>query len=409
MKPRQAVTGSGPAVAAAASSRSAALLVALVSWARPAGAAEDAFDSAAVLGPKPAASVDLVQTRITAYDQHGYGYQSQAGPKAGPGSETLHVLQAQGEFVMHDDHGLTHRLWVPVDLVTSASADASDRYYAKPDVVSRASAQNLAAEVDYQLSAHAGADTTWTAGVGMHYEENFLSWLYSLEYQRSLAEDNATLSLSVNQALDWFDAFYLGGERSGRTSRSSTNFNVGLTQLLSPSTLVAASYGVTLQRGELSNTWNSVPTVTGERVSELLPRVRDRHAASLALTQWLPWDGALDLRYRFYRDDWDVTAHSFEARLQQRLLGHLVLAGSYRHHTQTGVFCFTTATLLVSSFRTADSDLGPLDTDSFGGNASLSMPTARLGTLFLSFGYDYYYRSDKLRVSVATWASGLRF
>jgi hypothetical protein len=381
----------------------------LLGGAERGGAAERAFVDEDVLASKPASSVELVQTRITAYDQHGHGYQSQAGPKLGPGSEALHVLQVQGEFVMHQGDRLTHRVWVPVDLVTSASADASDRYYAKPDVVSRASAQNLGAEVDYQLTARADADTAWTAGAGMHYEENFLSWLYSLEYQRSLAEDNATLSLSANQALDWFDAFYVGGTRAGRTSRSTTNFNASVSQLLSPSTLAAVSYGFTLQRGELSNTWNSVPAVNGERVSEILPRGRDRHAASVSLLQWLPWQATLELRYRFYRDDWEVTAHSFEGRLRQRLFGHLVLGANYRHHVQTGVFCFTTLTPLVSSYRTADSDLGPFDADTLGGSVELDLRTASLGTLFLTFGYDHYFRSDGLRVNVATWASGFRF
>ena len=31
------------------------------------------------------------------------------------------------------------------------------------------------------------------------------------------------------------------------------------------------------------------------------------------------------------------------------------------------------------------------------------------GTLFLSFGFDHYFRSDKLRVNVATWATGFRY
>ena len=86
--------------------------------------------------------------------------------------------------------------------------------------------------------------------------------------------------LSAQQALDWFDAFRLGGSRAGRTSRSTSSFNLGLTQLLSPSTLAAFAYGFTLQRGELSNTWNSVPSTDGERVSEILPRLRNRHASS---------------------------------------------------------------------------------------------------------------------------------
>ncbi len=396
-------------MAAAASSARALLLFVALGVPRLSHAAESTFADTDVLGPKAGSSVELVQTRLTAYEQKGYGYQSQAGPLPGPGSETLHVLQVQGEFVMQQGENLTHRVWVPVDLVTSASADASDRYYAVPDVVSHASAQNLASEVDYQLSARAGAETTWTAGSGVHYEENFFSWLFSLEYRRSLAEDNATLSVSANQALDWFDEFRVGGERSGRTSRSTTNLNVGLSQLLSPSTLAQVSYGLTLQRGELSNTWNSVPTVNGNRVREVLPRARDRHAAAVTLWQWLPWQAALQLGYRFYRDNWEVTAHSVEAELEQRLPGRFVLGASYRHHVQTSVFCFTTRALLASDYRTADSDLAAFDADSFGGRVGYSLPTSRFGTLFLTLGFDHYLRSDDLEVNVATWASGLRF
>jgi len=366
------------------------------------------FRDTDVLAAKPSVRVELVQTRITAYEQSGHGYQSQAGPLLGPGSEALHVLQVQGELVMEQGDRLTHRLWVPVDVVTSASANAIDSYYAKPDVISRASAQNLAEEAEYQLSARADDQTTWTGSAGTHHEENFLSWLYGLEYRRSLAEDNATLRLSVNQVLDWFDKFQVGGKRAGRASRASTTLDIGLSQLLAPSTLVAASYGVTLQRGELSNTWNSVPTVTGARVRELLPSERLRHATSVSLAQWLPTDGALRLRYRLYRDDWDVTAHSVEGDLRQRVLAWLVLGASYRYHRQTSVSFFTTAASPVATHLTADSDLAGLWTQAIGGNAAVTLPTATLGTLFLSFGYDRYFRSDDLQVNVATWASGFR-
>lgn len=376
----------------------------------PASAEGGSFSDADVLGQKPAVKVDLVQTRISAYEQNGHGYQSQAGPLQGAGSEKLQVLQVQGEFVMEQGDRLTHRVWVPVDLVTSASANAIDKYYAKPDVVSTASAQNMAQEVQYELSARADAHTTWTGGVGFHHEEPFLSWLYSLEYQRSLAEDNATLSVAANQVLDWFDAFALGGTRRGRASRASSNLNLGLSQLLSPTTLAAVSYGVTLQRGELSNTWNTVPLAAGGREAENLPRERVRHAASVALQQYLPWRGALRLRYRFYRDDWDVTAHTLEAELRQRVAAWLFLGASYRYHHQTSVSFFTIdAVPALSPYATADSDLGGLFTQTLGGNARVELPTARLGMLFLSFGFDHYFRSDKLRVNVATWATGFRY
>jgi hypothetical protein len=389
----------------------ASIFALIVAFAPAAANAEGgSFSDAEVLGQKPAVRVELVQTRVSAYEQDGRGYQSQAGPLQGPGSEKLQVLQVQGEFVMHQGDRLTHRVWVPVDVVTSASANALDRYYAKPDIVSTASAQNMAQEVQYELTDRADANTTWTGGVGFHHEEPFLSWLYSLEYQRSFAEDNATLSVAANQVLDWFDAFALGGARRGRASRASSNLNVGLSQLLSPTTLAALSYGVTLQRGELSNTWNTVPLAAGGREPETLPHERVRHAASLALQQYLPWHGALRLRYRFYRDDWDVTAHTLEAELRQRVADWLLVGASYRYHHQTAVSFFTLdAVPALAPYATADSDLGGLFTQTLGASARVNLPAARLGTLFLSFGFDHYFRSDKLRVNVATWATGFRY
>src|SRR6187402_1138249 len=229
-------------------------LAALLAFARPALADDARFSDAEVLSGRPYVAVERVETRITAYDQKGFGYQSQAGPRAGPGSETLHVLQGQGEFVLRQGDAITHRVWVPVDMVTSASANAIDAYYATPDVISTASAQNVASQVQYELSVRAAPDTTITGGVAFHHEENFLSWLFSFGYERSLAEDNATLAISVNQVLDWFDAFSLGGYRNGRASRSSTNLNTSLSQLLSPTTVLSLGYGLTIQTGELGNT-----------------------------------------------------------------------------------------------------------------------------------------------------------
>ena len=379
--------------------------IALSAFAGPEG-----FEDADVLSDRESVSVEHVETRITAYEQSGRGYQSQAGPLEGPGSEALHVLQAQGELVIAQGKRLTHRLWVPVDVVTSASANASDSYYApKPDVISRASAQNIASQVDYQLTVRSDDVTTWTGGVAFHHEENFLSWLLALEYERSFADDNATLSVAMNQVLDWFDEFSLGGKRFGRTSRSSTNLNLGFSQLLSATTLASVGYGLTLQRGELSNTWNSVPLLAGGRIREFLPRARERHAASLGFLQYLPWRAALKLGYRLYRDDWDATAHSFEAALHQRLGSSLVIGANYRYHQQTAVSFYTERALPNTPYATADSDLGKLSTHTLGADATLTFPTRSFGTLFLSCGYDRYFRSDELRVNVATWASGFHF
>jgi hypothetical protein len=384
-------------------------LIAALSQAPAARAQVETFRDEEVLNDRPYVEVERVQTRITAFDQKGFGYQSQAGPIEGPGSQTLHVLQAQGEFVLRQGDGITHRVWVPVDVVTSASANAIDSYYREPDVISTASAQNIASQIEYQVAVDASPAATLTGGAAFHHEENFMSWLFSLGYERSLAEDNASFAVSVNQVLDWFDAFQLGGYRDGRASRTSTNLNVTLSQLLSPSTVVSLGYGLTIQYGELSNTWNTVPATNGERISEELPRQRARHALALGFAQWLPWHAALTGGLRLYGDDWGARAASVEGTLRQSFGPLFLLAANARYHRQRAVSFFTTRADPNASIATADSDLGAFDALTLGGDAELSLPTRRFGMLFLSFGFDHYFRSDELRVNVATWASGFRF
>src|SRR5262249_32308876 len=149
------------------------------------------------------------------------------------------------------------------------------------------------------------------------------------------------IAASVNQYLDWFDELDIHGTRFLRLGRSSTNLNLGITQLLSPTTIGHLDYGVTLQNGTLGNTWNAVPLTTGEFGQEIVPNFRQRHALVGRLAQWLPWHGALHFYYRFYVDDWGLLAHSAETELYQRIGPWLWVRFTYRVHQQNGVRFFT--------------------------------------------------------------------
>ena len=136
---------------------------------------------------------------------------------------------------------------------------------------------------------------------------------------RAFADDNTVLSASLFQLVDWFDDFDLAGKRHGRDVRSTTNVNLGVSQLLSPTTIALLGYGFTLQEGTLTNTWNSVPQIDGTRGAEVVPHQRLRHAVSGRLCQWLPWEGALRLGVRLYADSWGSVARTADATLSQRI------------------------------------------------------------------------------------------
>jgi hypothetical protein len=367
----------------------------------------DDLSNAAILGAEPYFRIESVRLRFTHFDQQGHGYQSQAGPS--PGLETVTVEQPQLEIVAKQGKNLTHRFWIPVDIVTAASPDATDGW-PPPDAVTEASRINEAVALDAQTDYQADRKTDVFVHAGFHVEEPFRSWSLGAGVNRKLADDNATLAASVNQTVDWFDRFNIFGTRIGHASRSSTNANLGLTQLLSPTTIGHLDYGVTVQVGELGNTWNAVPLSSNMLGDERFPSLRHRHALVARLAQGLPWHGAIKGFYRFYVDNWGIQAHTFEVELYQHITPFAYLRLNYRVHNQTGADFFSIHAAPDAKLRTADSDLAPFTAQTIGVKAAVDLRLARrVRDLHIDFGYERYFRSNDLTVNIYTCGLGFRF
>lgn len=354
--------------------------------------------------------VESVTTRITSYDQYGHGYQSKAGPLLGPGSERATILEPQLQIVaMHGDR-LRYVLSVPIDVVSAASPDAIDSGPRSVDVVSSASRRNIAGTIDWTATYRVTSASDLSMNSGLHVEEPFRSWHGGLGASHAFAGGDTVLAASALEVFDWFDRFDIDGHRHGRAERSNSTASVGVTQIVTPTTVVSFNYGVTIQQGELGNTWNSVPLAGGDRGAELLPAERVRHAFVARASQFLPWNGALRLYYRLYADDWGLVAHSIEGQLMQRLSPFLYLGALYRFHTQTGVDFFTPLAAPDLSLRTADSDLAPLDSHTIGGRIVLDVPIdVPVRLLHFEVGYERYFRSNDLSMDIVTCATGYRF
>lgn len=360
------------------------------------------FTDAEILGSKPALRIESVSVRYTRFDQQGTGYQSRAGKPEGPGDETVRVEQPQIEVIAKQGDKVTHRLWVPIDVVTAASPDAID-------VVSGSSRRNEAASVDWTTTYKYAPDTTLSVRSGMHNEENWRSWNVGFGYARSFAEDNTVVEVGVNEIADWFDKYLLSGKHDGHTARSSLSVSAGLTQILSPTTIAHVDYGLTLQRGQLSNGWNTVPLRTGEVALEIVPKERLRHALVARVAQFLPWDGAAQAFYRFYTDGWGIRAHTLEVELHQRVTRSIRARLNYRFHTQTAPSFFHTRVDPGFTYATADSDLADLDAHTIGFKITAEARPRFARLLRFDVGADRYFRSNDLRVSVFSCGLSLFF
>lgn len=349
--------------------------------------------------------IERVRGRFTYFDQDGRGFQSQAGPVGGPGSEQVTVAQPQFEVVAKQGRRLTHRLWFPVDVITAASPDAVD-------AISTASRVNKTGTLDLLSTYKVDAKTDISVRTGVHVEENFRSFNFGVGVARSFADDNTVLSASLNEVYDWFERNMINGGYYGRRSRSSANGNLGLTQLLSPSTVGYVGYGVTVQNGTLGNTWNAVPLTNGKWGEELLPGLRHRHAFTGRLAQYLPWRGVWKGMYRFYIDGWGLVSHTLETELYQRLGPWLWARVNYRFHQQSAVDFYTERAAPQTVLRTSDSDLSAFNAQTVGGKiaidlAGLGRPALR--DFYVDVGFDYYFRSNGLHVNVYSCGLGFRF
>jgi hypothetical protein len=364
-----------------------------------------AMGDAQILSPiDNALHIESIMTRISGFDQFGHGWQAQGGPTpTAPGSERATILEPQAEIDATQGARLKHRIWVPVDIVSNASPHAID-------VLSSASRHVESGSIDWAATYQASPVSDATILGGIHLENPFRSWQGGLAGSRAFADGDTVVSVDVLEVFDWFDRFDIHGTRHGRAERSSATASLGITQILTPTTIVNLNYGVTVQRGEMGNTWNSVSLATGERGPELLPDERVRHAVVARAAQFLPWNGALHVSHRFYADDWGLSAHSTEAELMQRISPFVYVGALYRFHTQTGVTFFTKLADPSAGLRTADSDLAPLDSQTVGGKVVVDVPAdPPIRTLHFEFGYDRYVRTNDLHINVVTCATGYRF
>lgn len=399
----------GAAVVVRTSAALTALLVLTgVATAQPAPTAptDAAPTDADIIGTDPGWRVETADLRVAYLTQDGHGYQSQDGPTSGPGSEAMWLIEPWGHFRIRQNRRVVHEVTIPVDIVTAASADAVD-------AVSTASLRNVAADIDVRTSIQRSDVTTLTTRVAAHVEEPLSSGTVGAGWRRSLADDNAQLSLDGSLTIDGFDRRDQTGRYYRKSSRGTASLNVGFAQLLSPTTAFDASYGITQQWSTLAQTWNAVPVDGAEPDGERLPRARLRQAASARIAQRVPLtNSTLKARYRYYRDDFEIVAHTVDAAAYQYLTPWLVLRLGARFHRQTAAAFFTTGRPAEDKGKdgpvTADSDLAAFDARELSAELMLLRAREPRGLRAYSFSAEVlrYWRTNDLHITAVALSIG---
>ncbi len=217
-------------------------------------------------------------------------------------------------------------------------------------------------------------------------EPDYQSRFFNLSLESDFAEKNTTLGFNVARGYDTLDN---SGSKGGLSSLltgelDTTMVSTSISQILSPESIVSASYDMSYLDGFQQNIYRTV-VAGGVVASERLPETRLRHALATTLRYYFtPTDTTLIAAYRFYIDDWGVLAHSPEARLVQELAGgELEVHLGYRYHRQHAAEfyeeIYNSGDMLEEPFLSGDDKLGEVR------NHSLSF---KMGATMSLFGME---------------------
>ncbi len=237
-----------------------------------------------------------------------------------------------------------------VDAITSASAGSGA--FGKPFTEKRYEAggrytQELDGPHDsiidlFRVSGEAKGST----------ESDYRSYYIGARGEADLAQKNATIGIGGGVSFDKVDnsgaQSPMGGpllecegdKTAVHTSCPLTSYLVSgsASQILSPNALVAITYDLNKMDGFQSNAYRQVVT-SGGFVAERHPYSRLRQAVALSSRYYFaPSETTFIAAYRFYHDDWHITAHTPELRIVQQVGLSADAAFGYRYYTQTGAF-----------------------------------------------------------------------
>ena len=301
-----------------------------------------------------------------------YSYYEQDGNNSpvlgGTGTEYLtdHVGQIS-VIVPIKDHKVS--LLAGIDHYTSASTDNINPYtVSSASVVDDRKYFNIGwdyAKKNYALGINTGFSSEWDVN-SLTFGGNLI---LSDKYQ------NNQLSLSGQYYRDRWSLIYpvelrnLPAYPKGHDVRNIYDFSAMWSTVISTRLQAAFVAQVVHQSGLLATPFHRVYFADQDFPDiERLPRERWKFPVSARINYYLTERLVLRSFYRFYKDDFDITAHTANIEIPVKLDEAWTVTPYYRYHTQTASKYFAPIDTHLSSetFYTSDYDLSAFDSHKSG-------------------------------------------
>ena len=292
----------------------------------------------------------------------------------GSPAQAVELPENRADLMFHSYDGGGVRATGPALLVRKSLLDRvslSGTYYA--DMVSNAS-------IDVVTNASPFKENRNEYGVGLDYavrdalitlsasrskEPDYIARAVSLDLSQETFGGMTTVALGFTRASDEVGQRDRGFFDSARHWR----YRVGVTQILTPRWLASLNFEAVSDEGFLGNPYRSA-RVFGAAVPERNPRTRSSRAVKFRAVGDVGNGLAVRGDYRYFWDNWEIKAHTFELGAARRFGDRWLVDGYGRYTSQDkALFYFDNAaseTLYVSRNRL----LSTYDTIGLGAKAS---------------------------------------
>ena len=241
---------------------------------------------------------------------------------------------------------------------------------------------------------------TFTPQLAVSVESDYDSIAPSLSYQYDFNQRNTTLNLGVAHN---FDRKITGIFVTQPQKKDSTDFLIGVSQVITPTTLFNVTLTLGTAEGYLSDPYKGFRFTEYPDPHALFPEKRPNHRSkqivSATLNQFVePLNGAAELSYRFYHDSFGLAGHTVSIEWFQNVGKHVVIAPLFRYYEQSEADFYRISfnadpsdsenpdNKLVPRFYSSDYRLSALRTLTYGVSATVKIRKQ----LFLDLAYKRY-------------------
>ena len=248
----------------------------------------------------------------------------------------------------------------------------------------------------------------YTVGLNYIHDNTLMSAFYTYSDENDYEANTAGFDISHDMFGD-LTTVSLGFSRGDDTvmrvdapdfeeDLSRYQYRVSLSQILTKTIKAAISYEATVEDGFLNNPYRfviigNVPQGLG---SEVYPGTRTSQATKIQATKYWDIRAATTLAYRYFRDTWDIVAHTIDFTYSQ-YIGERWLTDLYlRYYTQDAADFYSNNFAVARNYMARDKELSTFDNYSIGAKVSYKLfdeySSFNNGTLNLSAEYiDYEY------------------